>query len=110
MSRIKHFSGHRSTKILHGDNLMKRVIWLIPAILGCIFFVTAAAQAQEVPAWEVSGGYSYLRANLKSPSYGLNGGYGSLTENLNSWFGGRIEVGGFTGTESGTSVSAQTIT
>jgi opacity protein-like surface antigen len=88
---------------------MKRVIWLIPAIL-CFVFCATAARAQEVPAWEVSGGYSYLRVNVKSPSYGLNGGYGSLTENLNSWFGGRIEVGAFTGTESGRSVSAQTIT
>ncbi len=78
---------------------MKRVMWLIPAILGFVFCVTRA-QAQEVPAWEVAGGYSYLRVNVKSPSYGLNGGFGSLTENVNGWFGGRIEVGAFSGTES----------
>ena len=88
---------------------MKRVIWLIPAILGCVFCATGA-RAQEAPAWEVAGGYSYLRVNVKSPNYGLNGGYGSLTENLNSWFGGRIEVGAFTGAELGRSVSAETIT
>ncbi len=88
---------------------MKRVMWLIPAILGFVFCVTRA-QAQEVPAWEVAGGYSYLRVNVKSPSYGLNGGFGSLTENVNGWFGGRIEVGAFSGTESHTNVSAQTIT
>ena len=39
---------------------MKRVLWLIPAIL--LFSLTA--KAQDTPQWEISGGYSYLDANL----------------------------------------------
>jgi len=84
---------------------MKRVLWLIPATL----FLILPAQAQT-PAWEISAGYSYLRAGLDGSSFGLNGGYGSMTENLNHWFGGRLEVNAYQGTEAGKSVSAQTIT
>ena len=85
---------------------MKRVLWVIPAI----FYLVIPAKAQNAPAWEVSGGYSYLRANLNSASFGLNGGYGSVTQNLNNWFGGRLEVNAYRGNRSGTSISTQTIT
>lgn len=85
---------------------MKRVIWLFSAIL----FLCAAARAQEVPAWEISGGYSFLDANLKGPSTHLSGGGGSATENLNRWFGGRLEINAYGGTTSGTTITAQTIT
>jgi opacity protein-like surface antigen len=86
---------------------MKRFLWLIPAIL----FLGLTAQAQETPAWEVSGGYSYLRSNLQQSSgFGLNGGYGSLSQNLNNWFGGRLEINGYGGTIGGTNISAQTFT
>jgi hypothetical protein len=50
-----------------GDMKMKRFLWLVPAIL----FLGLTAQAQETPAWEVSGGYSYLRSNLQGKSFGL---------------------------------------
>jgi len=86
---------------------MKRLIWLIPAVL---VFCISNAQAQDVPAWEITGGYSYLDANLNGTHFHLNGGGGGATENLNSWFGGRIEVNGYYGKEAGTVVSAQTIT
>ena len=97
---------------------MKRLIWFLPAILVlCI----ANVQAQEVPRVEISGGYSYLDANLKGSGgthIHLNGGGASGTENLNSWFGGRVEFNGYFGNEvvsiSGVptrrTVSAQTIT
>jgi opacity protein-like surface antigen len=85
---------------------MKRVIWLIPVLL----LLCRTAQAQETPAWELSGGYSYLAANLNGTRFNLNGGYGSISENLNSWFGGRFEFSAFGGTVSGTKVSAQTFT
>ncbi len=94
---------------------MKRVIWMIPAIL----LISCAAQAQEsTSAWEFSGGYSYMEANLNGSHFHMNGGGGSATENLNRWFGGRIEVNAYQGNEpqtvSGTttlySVSAATIT
>ena len=93
---------------------MKRFTWLIPVLL--LFCVTA--KAQDIPAWELAGGYSYLRANINGSSFHLNGGGGSVTENLNSWFGGRFEFNAFRGNISvpsatGTvikSVSAQTFT
>lgn len=83
---------------------MKRFVWLIPAM----FLFCLTAKAQDIPAWEVSGGYSYLDANLNGSSVGLQGGGGSVTENLNSWFGGRAEVNAYHGVESGTTVSAVT--
>jgi len=93
---------------------MKRLTWFIPALL--LFCVPA--NAQDTPAWEFAGGYSYLRANINGSSFHLNGGGGSITENLNSWFGGRFEFNAFQGNVSvpsatGTvvkSVSAQTFT
>jgi Outer membrane protein beta-barrel domain len=85
---------------------MKRVLWLIPAIL----FLGITAQAQDIPAWELSGGYSYLRADLNGASFALNGGNGTVVQNVNSWFGGRLDVNAYRGTTSGNTVSAQTIT
>jgi Outer membrane protein beta-barrel domain len=88
---------------------MKRLIWL-PAVL-CILFCSTA-RAQDAPEWEVSGGYTYVRANVtgSGKSFALNGGVGSITQNVNGWFGGRVQAGFFTGKEAGRTVSAQTIT
>jgi opacity protein-like surface antigen len=87
---------------------MKRFVWLVPAI----FLFCLTAKAQDTPAWEVAGGYSYLYANLGnssgSSSFGLQGGGGSISENLNNWFGGRAEVNVYHGAEAGTTVSAVT--
>ena len=85
---------------------MKRVLWLMPAIL----LFCATAKAQYVPAWEAEGNYSFLRANLNGTSFNLNGGGGSLTENLNNWIGGRLEINAWGGAVAGTNVSAQTFT
>jgi hypothetical protein len=87
---------------------MKRVIWLVPVVL----LFCGGARAQDTPAWEIGGGYSYLRANLGGPggSFDLNGGHATVTENLNHWFGGRIEFNAFTGNVKGINASAQTIT
>lgn len=87
---------------------MQRAICLVPVIL----LLCVSTKAQETPAWEISGGFSYLRANLNGPggSFDLNGGNVSATENLNRWFGGRVEFNAFTGSVAGTNVSAQTIT
>jgi Outer membrane protein beta-barrel domain len=85
---------------------MKRLLWIVPAIL--IFCVSA--KAQNVPAWEVYGGYTYMRANLGGTSFNLNGGGGSVSENLNNWFGGRFEVNAVGATIHGTNVSVQTYT
>jgi hypothetical protein len=89
-----------------GENEMKRVIWIIPAILMLSF----TARAQETPAWDISGGFSYLQADFNGANFHLFGATTSATENLNSWFGGRVEVNAYHGNEAGTTVSAQTIT
>jgi hypothetical protein len=86
---------------------MKRFIWLIPAVL---VFCISNAKAQDLPQWEITGGYSYLDANLNGTHFHMNGGGGSGTENLNNWFGGRIEVNGYYGNDAGAVASAQTIT
>src|ERR1700731_615713 len=81
---------------------MKRVSWLVPVIL----LLCVGARAQETPACEINGGYSYLRANLNGPggSFDLNGGNVSVTENLKHWFGGRIEFNAFNGGVGGANV------
>lgn len=87
---------------------MKRVLWLIPALLLC----SITAKAQETPQWQLSAGYSFFDANISGPgdSFHLNGGYGSVDENFNSWFGGRAEFNAWGGTINGTNFSAQTYT
>ena len=85
---------------------MKRVLWLVPAIL--LFCVSA--KAQETPAWEIYGGYTFVRANLGGTSFNLNGGGAAADQNLNDWFGGRVEFNAFGGTVEGENVAVQTIT
>jgi hypothetical protein len=87
---------------------MKKIFWIVPAIL--MLSLTARAQEAAVPAWEVSGGYSYLRANFSHSSFDLSGASASGTENLNSWVGGRVEIAAYHGNEAGTTVSAETVT
>ena len=86
---------------------MKRLIWLFPAVL---VLCVSNARAQETPRVEISGGYSYLAANLNGTRFYLNGGGASATENMNGWFGGRLEFNAYSGNDAGKVVSAQTIT
>jgi hypothetical protein len=87
---------------------MKRIFWILPAIL--LLTISARAQERTTPAWDISGGYSYLDANLGHSSFRLNGATASADENLNNVIGGRVEVSVYHGTEAGTTVSAQTVT
>jgi hypothetical protein len=59
---------------------MQRAICLVPLIL----LLCASAKAQQTPAWEINGGFSYLHANLNGPggSFDLKGGNVSATENM----------------------------
>jgi hypothetical protein len=91
-----------------GEKEMKRIFWILPAIL--LLSMSARAQEQITPAWDISGGYSYLDANLGHSNFRLNGAVASADEYLNSVFGGRVEVSVYHGTEAGTTVSAQTVT
>jgi hypothetical protein len=87
---------------------MKKVMWIIPAIL--LLTITARAQEAATPAWEISSGFSYLKADINGSSFHLNGATTSATQNLNDWFGGRLEISAYHGNEAGRTVSAQTIT
>jgi opacity protein-like surface antigen len=48
-----------------------------------------SAHAQDVPKWEVFGGYTYMRANIvvSGSPFNMNGGSGSVAYNLTNWFG-----------------------
>ena len=83
---------------------MRRLIWLIPAVLLSCFPVLA----QQTPQWELSGGYSHFIANTGNNSFSLDGGGGALQENMNDWFGARIEINAFGGDTGGVHVTAQT--
>jgi len=86
---------------------MKRIFWILPAIL--LFTITARAQ-ESTPVWDVAGTFTYLKADWGHSNFNLLGATASGTENLNNWFGGRIEISAFHGTEGGATVSAQTVT
>jgi hypothetical protein len=82
---------------------MKKILQLFLFILS---FATPCL-AQETPAWEFFGGYSWERSDVReyfksSPiiyTYrnhyvDLNGWDASLTENLNRWVGGVLDISG----------------
>jgi hypothetical protein len=53
------------------------------------------AGAQDVPQWEIFGGYSFLGTNLGGQDQQhANGWHASIAENQNSWFGGVAEFSG----------------
>jgi opacity protein-like surface antigen len=69
--------------------------WKLLLILAAGLTAKSAA-AQETPRVEISGGYSYVRANLNTPNgccFNMHGGSGSVAFNLNRWFGAVAEVG-----------------
>jgi len=82
--------------------LVKKLLWLLVAIL----FVASGGFAQA-PAWELFGGYSIQRSDVReyyksTPALytfrdryiNLNGWELSATENLNRWFGGTLQLTG----------------
>jgi len=57
------------------------------------------AAGQETPKVEISGAYSYVRANLITASgccFNMNGGGGSVAFNVNRWLGAVAEFDGYT--------------
>jgi hypothetical protein len=69
---------------------MKRMALLVLGL------VAIPAAAQETPKVEVSGGYSYVRANLITPNGccpNMHGGIGSAAFNANRWVGVVGEIG-----------------
>lgn len=78
--------------------LFLAVLFALPATPGA---------AQDRPEWEVFGGYSYARANVReyfrstpiiftfrNRNASMNGWEAAVTENINSWLGGTLDVRG----------------
>ena len=68
--------------------------------LGVLVLMLGAASSvasQEVPAGEVSFGYSYVHSNIVASSHGVNmqGGSGAFSYNVNKWFGVVGDFGGY---------------
>jgi opacity protein-like surface antigen len=73
-----------------------------------LFLLLASpSYAQTIPGWEVFGGYSFQRSNvrkyfkttpiiyaLRNEGANLNGFDLSVTENINQWFGGTLDISG----------------
>ena len=71
---------------------MKKTFLLVATAL----FLCLPATAQNTPAWEAFGGYSYARVDLTNLTHvNAHGWSASVTENLNSWFGGTLETSGY---------------
>jgi opacity protein-like surface antigen len=76
-------------------------------ILVLVLAVAAPGYAQTIPTWEVFGGYSWQRSNLReyfkstpiiysvrNKGGSLNGFDVAFTENINPWFGGTLDITG----------------
>jgi len=82
-------------------------------LLSCALGFLLPAAAQEAPAVEVFGGYSYIKVNEGSPgtSYDLQRGWAaSLSPNLNSWFGLTADFSGHYETVGGTATKIHLFT
>src|SRR5216117_2560892 len=97
---------------------MKRILY---TFLLLTLFRTACL-AQEVVPWEVFGGYSFQRADVREyfisrPTpliymarhhyMNMNGWELSVTENLNRWFGGTLDIIGYYGSPAVGSVTTR---
>ena len=76
--------------------------------LSIVLLLAAPSMAQDIPAWEVFGGYSFQRSDVRQyfrstpiqytfrgEYLNLNGWNLSVTENRNRWFGGTLDVRGY---------------
>ncbi len=70
-----------------------KTLGMLVLVLGATWSVAG----QEVPAGEVSLGYSYVHSNIVASSHGVNmqGGSGAFSFNVNKWFGVVGDFGGY---------------
>jgi len=71
---------------------------VVVCLLAFLSFFGVAAQAQDIPKFDIFAGYSYVRENPSTPkvgSYSLNGGSASVAYNVNSWLSGVADFGGY---------------
>src|SRR5215467_10157712 len=93
------------------------------AILQSLFLLVCfvvPCMAQETPAWQLFGGYSFQRADVREyfkttpiiytsrhDSVNMNGIEFSATENRNRWFGGTLDISAYFKTPQVAGVSNQ---
>ena len=76
-------------------------------LLLLILLLASPSYAQTIPDWEIFGGYSFQRSNVRkyfrttpiiysvrNEGANLNGFDVSVTENLNPWFAGTLDISG----------------
>ena len=71
---------------------------VVVCLLALVSLFGAAAQAQDVPKFDVFAGYSYVRANPATSgidSFSMNGGSASIAYNANHWFGAVADFAGY---------------
>jgi len=71
---------------------------VVVCLLALVSLFGAAAQAQDVPKFDVFAGYSYVRANPATSgidSFSMNGGSASIAYNANHWFSAVADFGGY---------------
>ena len=84
---------------------MKKFIWVVFALS----LLAVSSPAQQIPAADVSGGYSYFRIG-GSGGVNLNGFSTSAAYNANDWFGVVGDLGVYHGSPSGVGLTALTYT
>ncbi len=84
---------------------MRKFIWVAFALS----FLAVSSQAQQIPAADVSAGYSYFRVG-GSGGANLNGFSTSAAYNANDWFGVVGDLGWYHGSPSGVGITAMTYT
>lgn len=90
---------------------MTRVRLLV--FLTCAFAFLLPAAAQDAPAFEIFGGYSYIKVNEGGPgtSYDLQRGWAaSFSPHLNRWFGLTADFSGHYETVGGTATKIHLFT
>jgi hypothetical protein len=92
------------TNLLNGG-FMRKFIWVAFALS----VLAVSSQAQQIPAADVSAGYSYFRVG-GSGGANLNGFSTSAAYNANDWFGVVGDLGVYLGSPSGVGVTALTYT
>lgn len=84
---------------------MRKFIWVAFALS----FLAVTSQAQQIPAADVSAGYSYFRVGGTGGA-NLNGFSTSAAYNANDWFGVVGDLGWYHGSPSGVGITAMTYT
>jgi outer membrane immunogenic protein len=85
--------------------IMKKFLWVAFALS----LLAVSSQAQQIPAADVSAGYSYFRVG-GSGGANLNGFSTSAAYDANSWFAVVGDLGVYHGSPSGVGVTALTYT